>query len=389
MEKTTNESDQNKSKEDLISQEGGKNEDDDDKSLIADWYARNRSLVLRQTPIWAQSLTGIVISLGFITLIAGIAFRIDEVVTVKGQLESLDGSSDVETPAGGKVKEVYFKEGQLVNKGDLLMVFDTTIARQTSRTMRELIELEEKDLKSKQLILKEQEKVLVKKIDTNEKIVSSLRELVDRGGFQKVQYLKQLDQLFELESQLSNIRVEAQRYALDTAKSIGQMKNRLNEAELQLKYQYVKSPKKGIIFDPQAREDGVLNPGQRILTIIPQSGLLAKVYVPNKDIGFVKQGQKAKIRVDSFPFTRYGELTGQITTIGADALEPDENQPYYRFPIVISLDRSHLLTKGIKIPLRSGMAVTANLKLRDKRVISLFSDILVDQLDSVKTIRQQ
>ena len=244
-------------------------------------------------------------------------------------------------------------------------------------------------LKSKQLILKEQEKVLVKKIDTNEKIVSSLRELVDRGGFQKVQYLKQLDQLFELESQLSNIRVEAQRYALDTAKSIGQMKNRLNEAELQLKYQYVKSPKKGIIFDPQAREDGVLNPGQRILTIIPQSGLLAKVYVPNKDIGFVKQGQKAKIRVDSFPFTRYGELTGQITTIGADALEPNENQPYYRFPIVISLDRSHLLTKGIKIPLRSGMAVTANLKLRDKRVISLFSDILVDQLDSVKTIRQQ
>ena len=55
------------------------------------------------------------VSLGLITLIAGIAFRIDEVVTVKGQLESVDGSSDVETPAGGKVKEVYFK-GQLVNK---------------------------------------------------------------------------------------------------------------------------------------------------------------------------------------------------------------------------------------------------------------------------------
>ena len=389
LDKSTSETYQDKSKEDLKIQEGNKGSDDDGKSLISDWYARNRSLVLRQTPVWAQSMTGIVVSLGLITLIAGIAFRIDEVVTVKGQLESVDGSSDVETPAGGKVKEVYFKEGQLVNKGELLMVFDTTMAKQTSRTMKELIRLEEKDLKSKQEILREQEKVLAKKINTNEEIVSSLRELVDKGGFQRVQYLKQLDQLFELESQLSNIRVEGKRYALDTAKSIGQMKNRLNEAELQLKYQYVKSPKTGIVFDPQATKDGVLSPGQRILTIIPQSGLLAKVYVPNKDIGFVKQGQKAKIRVDSFPFTRYGELTGKIKTIGADALEPSENQPYYRFPIIIDLDKSHLLTKGIKIRLRSGMAVTANLKLRDKRVISLFSDILVDQLDSVKAIRQQ
>ena len=88
--------------------------------------------------------------------------------------------------------------------------------------------------------------------------------------------------------------MEGKRYALDTAKSIGQMKNRLNEAELQLKYQYVKSPKTGIVFDPQATKDGVLSPGQRILTIIPQSGLLAKVYVPNKDIGFVKRVKKQR-----------------------------------------------------------------------------------------------
>ena len=140
----------------------------------------------------AQSLTGIVVSLGLITIIAGIAFRIDEVVTVKGQLESVDGSSDVETPAGGKVKEIYFKEGQLVNKGDLLMVFDTTMAKQTSRTMKELIRLEEKDLKSKHEILREQEKVLAKKINTNEEIVSSLREWLIRVVFKEFNILSNL-----------------------------------------------------------------------------------------------------------------------------------------------------------------------------------------------------
>ncbi|MFT7658816.1 MAG: hemolysin D [Cyanobium sp.] len=115
--------------------------------------------------------------------------------------------------------------------------------------------------------------------------------------------------------------------------------------------------------------------------------------VSNKDIGFVKTGQEAKVRVkvrvDAFPFTRYGELKAKVTQIGADALEPSEVQNFYRFPVKLELDRSYLESQGVRIPLRSGMAITTNLKLREKRVISLISDLLVDQTDSVKSIRQQ
>ena len=110
--------------------------------------------------------------------------------------------------------------------------------------------------------------------------------------------------------------------------------------------------------------------------------------MPNKDIGFVKQGQKAKIRIDAFPFTRYGELDGSVTYFGADALPPDKNANFYRFPIKLKLAKSYLDSDGFKIPLKSGMAITTNLKLRDKRVISLISDMLVDQTDSVRSIRQ-
>ena len=79
--------------------------------------AKNRSLVLRQTPIWAQSLSGIVISLGLIGVSAGVIFKIDEVVTVSGQLVSVDGSTGVKTPVGGKVAMVKFRDGQSVEKG--------------------------------------------------------------------------------------------------------------------------------------------------------------------------------------------------------------------------------------------------------------------------------
>ena len=74
-----------------------------------------------------------------------------------------------------------------------------------------------------------------------------------------------------------------------------------------------------------------LVPERGILSIVPQDGLYAEVFVPNKDIGFVKIGQEAKVRVDAFPFTRYGEIDGSVETIGADALAPDETWVFIVF----------------------------------------------------------
>ena len=85
------------------------------------WLARNRSLVLRQTPVWAQSLALILISVGSIGVIGGIFFRIDEVVSVRGQLKSIGGTIEVETPVGGRVAEVLFKDGEKIKKGEYLL----------------------------------------------------------------------------------------------------------------------------------------------------------------------------------------------------------------------------------------------------------------------------
>ena len=89
------------------------------------WIAKNRSLVLRQTPVWAQSVALLLFILGTGSVAAGILFRIDEVVTVKGQLKSIGGNVEVKTPVGGKISEVFVKEGQAVSKGDKLLVYDT------------------------------------------------------------------------------------------------------------------------------------------------------------------------------------------------------------------------------------------------------------------------
>lgn len=367
------------------------------------WLAKNRSLVLRQTPVWAQSLAALLIILGTTAVTAAIVFRIDEVVTASGQLKSIGGNIEVKTPAGGRVAEVLFADGDTVKQGQKLLRFDTRQALQDKMTYTTLIDLETKQLSTQLQAIESQAKTLIgrkdvlrKQLSTKQFILEEMRELVAQGGFQRIQYLQKQDEVYTLQKQVSDtdeqlnrLKLQAEATKLQSRKSIDQMKNTLQRAELQLQYQNVVSPVDGIVFDPQASPQGVLSPGQRILSIVPQKGLFAEVYIPNKDIGFVKKGQDAKVRVNAFPFTRYGELSGQIIQIGADALPPDSSNNTYRYPIKIQLQNSYLESNGTKIPLISGMAVTSNLKLRDKPVISLVSDIFVDQTDSIRSIRQQ
>ena len=137
------------------------------------------------------------------------------------------------------------------------------------------------------------------------------------------------------------------RSRLESAKSLDKLKNELKQVELQLQYQNVVAPVSGVIFESQAAPSGVLAAGEVILTIVPQEGLKGQVFVSNTDIGFVKPGLNAKVRVDAFPFTRYGELIGNVTQIGADALPPDQVNPFYRFPVKLELERDYLESREL------------------------------------------
>ena len=125
------------------------------------------------------------------------------------------------------------------------------------------------------------------------------------------------------------------------------------------------------------------------MKIVPSGELSARVNVGNKDIGFIRSGQAAKVRVDSFPYTEYGEIDSTILNIGADALPPTELIRSYHFPVDLSLSSSSLETKeGTTIPLQAGMTITTNLKLRDRRLIELLSDLFTNRGESLKRLRQ-
>ena len=229
---------------------------------VGKWLEKNRSLVLRQTPFWAQSIVGVLIGIGTLSVIAGLIFRIDEVITVTGQLEAISGSVDIKAPVGGKIDKVYFKDGQIIEKGELLATFDTREAEVNQKTIVELIELEEKEIKNTQRVLNSRKIVATAKLETAKQLATELKKLVAVGGIQKFQYLKKQDEIFELEEALKSLEIELDSETINSEKRLKRLRNELNKASVKLQYQNVVATTSGIIFEPQIGKSSVIGAGQ-------------------------------------------------------------------------------------------------------------------------------
>ena len=172
------------------------------------------------------------------------------------------------------------------------------------------------------------------------------------------------------------------------------MKSQISVAEQTLKYQEIKAPVSGTVFDLQAGPGFVPKSGQAeaLLKIVPDVGpenpLIAEVYVTNQDIGFVREGQVTDVRIDSFPYSEFGDIKGKVYLIGSDALPPDEIYNFYRFPVKVELDAQELVIRGKPIELQSGMSVSLNIKVKENRtVLSLFTELFTKKVDSLKNVR--
>lgn len=349
---------------------------------------RENALVMRQSPRWLQFFAGLMVAIGGGLLITGYLVRIDEVVTATGQLQAKTGKAEVKTPAGGKVAEVLVRNGDSVRRGQLLVRFDTTIAREQLASSQQLIALERQGLARQLASLQSQASSIDQRLITQRRITGEYSRLATSGGIGQLDALKQQDALFDLESKRKVLDQQQQQTQIESEKKIRELRTRIEQLQVQLSYQNVLAPTSGVAFEVKARPAGVIQAGETMLTIIPTTGLSAEVFVPNKDIGFIKVGQAAKVRVDAFPSTRYGELKGSVALVGADALPPDATNQNYRYPVRINLEKPWLETGGIRIPLRSGMAISSNLRIREKRLITLVSDFFAGQLDSLKALRQ-
>ena len=75
-----------------------------------------------------------------------------------------------------------------------------------------------------------------------------------------------------------------------------------------------------------------------------------------------------------YPYNEFGEIEAKIDSIGSDVLEPDRNYNFYRFPVTIKLNEPYITHQNRKLPLITGMSLSANIVLRQRPVLSLFTE---------------
>ncbi|GAA5177488.1 hypothetical protein GCM10025771_14690 [Niveibacterium umoris] len=131
-------------------------------------------------------------------------------------------------------------------------------------------------------------------------------------------------------------------------------------------------------------EGGVETPAQALMVIVPKEGQAeVEAVLENNDIGFVKPGQVAEIKVETFPFTRYGTIPGQVNFVSGDAIKDDKQG--FIFQARLKLDRNAIQVDERAVPLSPGMAVSAEIKTGQRRVIEYFlSPVLGTTNESLK-----
>ena len=364
----------------------------------------NEGEIIQQSPVWMRATTyGLMGTAVFAVGWLGLA-KTDEVVTVQGKLEPLGSVQEIQMPVGGIASEILVQDGEEVKAGQVVMRLDAETNQQRHDSLLESQTLKQRQLALKQteldqylLLNKEEEKMLERNLELQDEILSRFKSLNEAGAASELQYLQQLNKVAEVSGKLNQIRVDRLRQEAVQSQQIQQLKAELEElaaaiteTSVNLRYQVLRSPVDGIVFDLKPRGEGYAAQGtETVMKIVPYDTLEAKVEIPSKQIGFVRVGMPADLSIDSFPASDFGVLEGEVKSIGSDALPPSQtdNRPEYRYPAMIQLSSQQLKLKGgEQLPLQVGMSLSSNIKLRKVSYLQLLLGTFQDKVDSLRQI---
>ncbi|HWR55542.1 MAG TPA: HlyD family type I secretion periplasmic adaptor subunit [Negativicutes bacterium] len=229
---------------------------------------------------------------------------------------------------------------------------------------------------------------------------AKMRDLADTGAVGQFQYLDYKDKLNntqqDLAAQTSEI-VKANHTLLqsmetlngivrerdtdimtklvDDRRQLQAIEEELSKAKEKNRLSTITSPIAGTVQQLAVHTvGGVVTPAQALMLIVPDGAQMEiEAWVANKDIGFIFAGQNAEIKVETFNFQKYGTLDASLVEISSDAVEDKDKGLVYRVLLRTNVDKFSLAT-GRTVYLSPGMAVTAEIKTRQKRIIEYFMD---------------
>jgi HlyD family secretion protein len=256
---------------------------------------------------------------------------------------------------------------------------------------------------------------------TYQNIANRISSLVAQGAASEVQLLEarqnvqksesaiaqELREIARLESSLVNTsattNVELRRKVEENLRQIAQLDSDIRQARQQIQFGQLTAPAEGTVFDIEVNPGSVVAQGtgtsasasgKSLMKLVPNDALRARVYLPNEAIGFVRPGLRADLQIQAFNSSDFGTVPAVVERIGSDALPADEQKQvlgtdssglYY--PAVMRLERQTIPLRNTEAPLQAGMRLTADITLRERRFINIFTGFFEDQRRNLERIR--
>lgn len=232
---------------------------------------------------------------------------------------------------------------------------------------------------------------------------SDLKDLAERNFVSRHGYLEREQARIEQEADLATVRsrlgemdagllqsrrqreqlvAEARRGALDgitaAQQRVAALEQEQRKAAARRDAQRLLAPVEGTVQQLAVHTvGGVVTAAQPLTMVVPRDAPLeVEALIENRDIGFIVPGQPAEVKVETFPYTRYGVLHGRVASVSSDAINDDKRGLVYSTRV--RLERRTIEVDGREVPLSAGMAVSAEVKIGTRRVIDFVLAPLVE-----------
>lgn len=304
-------------------------------------------------------------------------------------------------------------QGQDISTDDRNFIRQRVIFEERQRYFREKIIFHDENIKRLESILatrklncekqRERMQTLLKLEgmyqDLHKMQAASLKQLLELQ-IQRIEFEGSLDtmegQVTESEHDLLSARSEKNSFLnqwrediaeelVEVERELESVYQQLNKAERSMSLTELRAPCDAVVHEIAAYQEGsAVREAEALITLVPIDVTIeAQVNVDPRNIGKIKLDDQARVKLEAFPFQRYGTLAGAVRTISEDTMQqqsPDglQQQSYYQVKLALS---GRLSARAQNYRLIPGMQVTAEIKVGERRVIEYLIDPLIKALD--------
>ncbi|AZD34729.1 Type I secretion system, membrane fusion protein LapC [Pseudomonas chlororaphis subsp. aurantiaca] len=339
--------------------------------------------------------------------------RVEEVTQGEGRVIPASREQIIQSLEGGIMKELFVKEGQVVEQGQELLKIDPTrvganyrealsrvqglkgaIARlraeaydtplmfpEEIKGSASIVRDETQAYNARQKTLQESVKALRRSLELAEGEVRLSAPMAHQGLVSEVEIMRLRRQANEFNLQitdrLNRFRSEANNELTRSESELAQALEVLKGREDVMNRTSITAPVRGTVNNIRVTtRGGVIQQGAEIMTLIPlEDRLLVEVKIKPADVAFIYPGLEATVKITAYDYSIYGGLSGKVEHISSDTLFDEEkartgreNPTYYK--VYVRTDRASLDAHGRSFPIIPGMIASVDIKTGEKTVLA-------------------